>query len=118
MSQLQVSRSEAPAPAVEVPNGPGAAALLAAGIGAFALAILAIAGDHVAGFGHLMIFYRPTGPLSGVTTSASVVWLVAWGLLEWRWRKRSVAIGKIAAVASILLVLGLLLTFPPLSDLF
>lgn len=118
MSESRGSSSHVSAPPVEVPNGSGAAALLAAGIGAFALAILAIAGDHVAGFGHLMIFYRPTGPLSGVTTTAIGVWLAAWGLLEWRWRKRSVALGKIAAVALMLLVLGLLLTFPPLADLF
>jgi hypothetical protein len=118
MSKSRGFSSEATAPAAEVLSGSGAAALLAAGLGAFALAILSIAGDQIAGFKRRMIFYRPTGPLSGVTTSAITVWLVAWGLLEWRWRRRSVATGKIAAAALILLALGLLLTFPPLADLF
>ena len=118
MSESHGSSSHVSASAAAVPNGSGAAALLAAGIGAFALAILAIAGDQIAGFKRLMIFYRPTGPLSGVTTTAIAVWLVAWGLLESRWRRRTVEIGKIAAAALVLLVLGLLLTFPPLADLF
>jgi hypothetical protein len=29
-----------------------------------------------------MIFYKPTGPLSGVTTCAIVVWLAAWAILH------------------------------------
>lgn len=101
-----------------VPNGSGAAAVLAAGIGSLALAVLAILADRIAGFGKLMVFYRPTGPLSGVTTSAIAVWLVAWVLLETRWRRRSVAMGRIGAAAMTLLILALLLTFPPLADLF
>jgi len=100
------------------PNGSGAAAVLAAGIGSFALAVIAIAADRISGFGKLMIFYPPTGPLSGVTTSAIAVWLTVWAFLEWRWRKKSVASGKIAAAALLLLILSVLLTFPPLADLF
>jgi hypothetical protein len=99
-------------------NGSGAAAILAAGVGAFALAVLAIAGDKSAMVKSWMIFYKPTGPLSGVTTSAIVIWLGCWGLLEWRWRSRSVAIGTVCLVALVLLGLGVLLTFPPVGDLF
>ena len=49
-------------------NGSGAAAILAAGIGCFALAVLACAGDKLADVKNSLIFYKPTGPLSGVTT--------------------------------------------------
>ncbi len=101
----------------ELPNGPGAAAILAAGIGCFALGVLAVVADRVVSFGRMMIFYRPTGPLSGVTTSAVLVWLFAWAVLEWRWRKKTVNSGRIAAAALVLLGLGLLLTFPPFADL-
>jgi hypothetical protein len=38
--------------------------------------------------------------------------------LEWRWRNRTVAAGRIIAVALVLLGLSLLLTFPPVVDLF
>lgn len=101
-----------------VPNGSGAAALLAAGIGSLALAVLAIAADHIASVKSLMVFSKPTGPLSGVTTSAVLLWLVVWVALEALWHKKNVALGRISVAALALLVLGLLLTFPPLADLF
>ncbi len=101
-----------------IPNGSGAAAILAAGVGCFALAILALTGDKSNAIKSALIFYRPTGPLSGVTTSAIVIWLAAWGILEWRWRNRSVDAARSNAVALILLGLSLLLTFPPIVDLF
>jgi hypothetical protein len=99
-------------------NGSGAAAILAAGIGSFALAVLACAGDKSAAIKNSLIFYKPTGPLSGVTTTAIVIWILTWGILEWRWRNSTVAVGRISAVALALLGLSLLLTFPPVVDLF
>ena len=98
-------------------NGPGAAAVLAAGVGAAALGVFAVLGDMWPAFKKLMIFYKPTGPLSGVTTSAVIVWLLAWAMLEWRWKQKTVRIGRVTVVACVLLVVGLLLTFPPFADL-
>ncbi|MGD0521937.1 MAG: hypothetical protein ABSA48_11830 [Terracidiphilus sp.] len=101
-----------------IPNGSGAAAILSAGCGTFALAVLAFAGDKSALVKSYLVFYKPTGPLSGVTTAAILTWLLTWGILEWRWRKRTVAAGRISAIALALLVLSLLLTFPPVVDFF
>jgi hypothetical protein len=114
----QTQSSESTAIATGLPNGSGAAALLAAGVGAFVLAVLAVIADHVAAFKSLMIFYKPTGPLSGVTSSAIIVWLVLWATLDARWRQRTVALRGIVTVALVLLALGLMLTFPPVGDLF
>jgi hypothetical protein len=102
----------------EITNGPGAAAILAAGVGAAALGVLAVAGDKNAAVKSALVFYRPTGPLSGVTTVAIVVWLVSWAVLEWRWGKKSVAVGRVCLVALVLLGVGVLLTFPLVGDLF
>ena len=99
------------------PNGAGAAAVLAAGIGAFLVAVFAILADRSAAIKSLMIFWKPTGPLSGVTTCAIVLWLAAWAVLHARWRNQSVALARVNAVAFALLILGLLLTFPPIADL-
>ena len=99
-------------------NGSGAAAILAAGIGSFTLAVLACAGDKVAAIKNSLIFYKPTGQLSGVTTTAILIWLVAWGILEWRWRNRTVGVGRISVVTLALLGLSLMLTFQPVVDLF
>jgi hypothetical protein len=104
--------------APEMPNGSGAAAILAAGIGSFALAVLACAGDKSALIKEGLNFYQPTGTLSGVTTVAILIWIFSWGILEWRWRNRTVAAGRINAVAFAMLGLSLLLTFPPVVDLF
>ena len=101
-----------------LPNGSGAAALLSAGIGSLALAILAIAGDKSALLKSHLSFYKPTGPLSGVTTTAILLWLATWAILELRWKKKSVALKPISAVALVLLTLSIALTFPPIADLF
>lgn len=99
-------------------NGAGAAAVLAAGIGSFLLAVFAIIGDKSAAAKSFFIFSKPTGPLSGVTTSAIVLWIAIWIVLHLRWRSRSVRLASINAISIALLVLALLLTFPPIADLF
>ena len=100
-----------------LPNGSGAAAILSAGLGCFAMALIALIADKSPAIKSLAIFYKPTGPLSGVTTTALAVWLVCWLVLELRWRKREMALGKISAIAVGLLLLSVLLTFPPIVDL-
>lgn len=70
----------------DLPNGPGAAAILAAGIGCAAMAILALAGDASAAIGKLLLnFYNPVGTLSGVSTLAIIIWLVSWFALARLW---------------------------------
>jgi drug/metabolite transporter (DMT)-like permease len=98
-------------------NGPGAAAVLAAGIGCFAIAALACLADKSVAVKRLVNFYPPTGPLSGVTTTAVIVWLIAWAFLHVVWRERDVSSVAVCRVAFVLLALGLLLTFPPIADL-
>lgn len=99
-------------------NGAGAAAVLAAGIGSFLLAVFAIIGDKSAAAKSFFIFSRPTGPLSGVTTSAIVLWIAVWIVLHLRWRARSLQLARINAISIALLVLAVVLTFPPIADLF
>jgi hypothetical protein len=115
MSTVNASAS---APTATLPNGAGAAAILAAGIGAFLVAVFAILADQSPAIKTLMIFFKPTGPLSGVTTCAIVLWLAVWATLHARWRNRTVALTRVNAAAFTLLILGFLLTFPPIADLF
>ncbi|KVG72030.1 hypothetical protein WJ33_19075 [Burkholderia ubonensis] len=100
-----------------VDNGPAAAAILAAGIGCFAVGLFALAGDASKAIAHFFTFYKPTGPLSGVTTSAIVVWLLSWFVLSRQWGKTSVTLGRVIFASFVLLALGVLLTFPPIMDL-
>ena len=100
-----------------MPNGPGAAAVLAAGIGSLALGVFAFAGDASPQIGRTFNIWNPSGPLSGVTTAAVVVWLVAWFLLARRWSTRDVGLTAVTITALAMLAGGLLLTFPPFMDL-
>ncbi len=100
----------------DMPNGPAAAAILSAGIGCFSVAFFALLGVKIAAFKAAMIFYKPTGPLSGVTTCAIAVWLLCWAILHWLLGSRMLSIARINAVSLLLLGMSLLLTFPPIVD--
>ena len=102
----------------KIPNGPGAAAILAAGIGCAMVGILAFAAEASRPFANMLNFYNPVGPLSGKTTVAVIVWLVVWFVLSRLWRKKTVALGAVNLAAFILLGVGFLLTFPPFWALF
>lgn len=104
--------------AVALTNGSGAAAILSAGVGCLALAVLAVAADKSVAIKGALTFYRPTGVLSGVSTIAVLVWLVAWVVLELRWKKKTVAAGAVQLAAFVMLALSFLLTFPPIAELF
>src|SRR5580698_265546 len=95
-----------------IPNGSGAAALLSASVGCFVLSMLAFAADKSVAIKNGLNFYRLTGPLSGVTTSAIVVW----GILEWRWGKKMVPMKRVIVISFLLLGLSFLMTFPPVVD--
>jgi hypothetical protein len=97
-------------------NGPGAAAVLATSIGWFVLGVLALAGDAAPRFAQLLNIWKPTGPLSGVTSGAIVIWLLVWLLLARLWRRRDVGMAAVGMASAALMVGGLLLTFPPFMD--
>jgi len=99
------------------PNGAGAAAVLGAAIGGLVLGILALAADAVTAVGGLFNIWNPTGPLSGVTSIAILVWLVAWWVLSRLWAGRNVELRRVNFLAAAMFAAGLLLTFPPFMDL-
>ena len=106
-----------PASTDNIPNGSGAAAILAAGIGCMALGVFALAGDASAAINHFFSFYKPSGALSGVSTTAVIVWLISWWGLSRRWSNETIALAKVNTAAFAMLIVGLLLTFPPFMDL-
>jgi hypothetical protein len=98
-------------------SGPGAAVVLGSAIGGFTLGVLALASDAFPALARLLNFWTPTGPLSGVTDIAILVWLVSWLVLSRRWVGRNPNLRRINRAAALLFALGLLLTFPPFMDL-
>ena len=96
-------------------NGAAMAALLAAGIGAFAVGFIVILNE--AGLFAAPALYAPAGGVSGRTTLAAVIWLVGWAVLHNRWKDRQVESRRILRFSVMLIGLGILLTFPPVWKL-
>lgn len=97
------------------PNGAIWAAVLAAGIGACAVGLIVILNES--GIFAAPTLYGPAGGVSGRTAIAVAVWIVAWAVLHRLWRDREVDGRRITAIAAVLILLGLLGTFPPVWSL-
>lgn len=97
-------------------NGRGAAAVLAAGTGSFALALLALAGDASRSVSASLNIWNPTGPLSGVTSVAILIWLAVWFFLSRRWASRDVNLARVNGIAFAMFAAAILITFPPSMD--
>ena len=100
----------------EPTNGTALAALLAAAIGAGAMGLVVIANE--AGLFSAPAVYGPAGGVSGRTTLAVVIWLASWGVLHTRWRHRQMAARRVQAWSLALILLGAVLTFPPVWAIF
>src|SRR2546430_3404640 len=77
-------------------NGPAAATILAAGIGAAFLGIIAIGQAAIPPLSKALIFSKAVGPLSGKSTVAMVAWLGVWAMLHWLWRERHIRFRPVA----------------------
>ncbi|MCL5677610.1 MAG: hypothetical protein M1602_07115 [Firmicutes bacterium] len=101
-----------------LPNGPAAAAILAGGIGTAWYGLLVILAESVKNIGNLLNFYKPSGPLSGKTTVGVLGFLLIWAVLHNLWKGKDVEIEKVWTVSLALIVIGLVLTFPPVFLFF
>lgn len=97
-------------------NGALWAAILASGIGGLAVGLMVVLNE--AGIYAAPSLYGPAGGVSGRTTIASIIWLVSWAVLHRRWRDREVDGGRVTVIAVVLVLLGLVGTFPPVWTLF
>ena len=99
-----------------ISNGAALAALLAAGVGAFALGLIVILNE--AGAFTVPAIYAPAGGVSGRTTLGVVIWLIAWAILHRRWKGREVQTGRVQTATIVLTLLGIVLTLPPVWRIF
>ena len=98
-----------------IENGAAMAAFLASGIGAFAMGLFVVLNET--GLFAAPALHGGAGGVSGRTTFATAVWLIAWGLLHHRFKNREIEPRPVYAATLGLVVAGVLLCFPPLWGL-
>ena len=99
-------------------DGPPAAGLIAAGIGAVALGLFITLAEASTGMKDFLQWNDRVGPLSGKTVLAVIAYFGSFLILGLWWRNKSFALRSVLVVAGILVVLGLLFTFPPIFQAF
>jgi len=108
------------------PSGAAAAALLAIGIGALAMAIVVGFSDASAAFNNGFVHSvgkawvpgaQGIGPYSGKFTFFLVGWLLSWVVGHLALRHKDVDLGKWAIASFALISLAILLIWPPITHL-
>ncbi|MFI2368092.1 hypothetical protein [Streptomyces sp. NPDC018833] len=105
-------------PRSEKAEGPISAAIIAAGVGAAVLGLLTTLAEASTGVSDGLNWNNAVGPLSGKTTLAVVVWLLAWGVLHTVLRDKPYETVRALVLGLVLIALGILGTFPPFFQLF
>lgn len=102
---------------LEKTNGPALAAIVAAGLGVLVLGLCTLLAEVSKATNDALNWWPPAGPLVGKTGVAVIAWLVTWAAFHLAWRRREVSFRTWWAVALGLILIGFLLTFPPIFQL-
>jgi hypothetical protein len=95
------------------PSGPAAAVVLAVGVSAFALGLLSVLTAASHSVSDALTLSERVGDVSGLSVVAMVAFFGTWAVLGVVWRRADPPLLRVAAVAAVLVALGLLGTFPP-----
>lgn len=120
MAQTDAANRE-PSTALEVPDkpfGPVAAVFLSAGVGAVVLGILTTLSEASEGVKSALEWSKSVGSLSGKTIISSAVFFVMWGILHSTMKDKDLDPKKVFTWTAILVVIGIVLTFPTFFQLF
>jgi hypothetical protein len=100
------------------PFWPVAAAFLAGGIGVFAIGLITTLAEASESLKDWLQLSDPVGPLSGKTLVAAAAFVVSWPILHLVLRGRDVSERVVFTVTAVLVVLGLIGTFPTFFESF
>jgi hypothetical protein len=100
------------------PRGPADAAILAAGIAILVLGVLTTLSEAFTSVADGLEWSGRVGPLSGKTIIATAAFFVSWAILAGAFRRRNPALRTVTVAAAVLVVLGLIGTFPTFFEAF
>ena len=103
---------------MDKPSGPGAAVVLAAGVGAFVLGLMTTLAAASSGTSDFLRFSEDVGPLSGKTIFAGAAFFLAWAVFGYVWREREIEWRPVLVATVVLVALGFLGTFPTFFEAF
>jgi hypothetical protein len=89
------------------------AAFIASGIGSVVLGLAIIGAEANEGIKTFLTFNAGVGALSGKTTIMVIAFVLSWVILHFIFRARPIKLATGFIISVILMVVGLLLTFPP-----
>lgn len=89
------------------------ASMIASGIGSVVLGIAIVLAETNADFKTFLTWNSGVGPLSGKTGLAVIAFLVSWVALHYAFQRKAITLTTAFIVTVVLVVLGLLLSFPP-----
>ena len=98
-------------------SGPAAAVVLAAGVGSLTMGLTTILSRVSNTVAERLSWPHRAGPISGQAILASFAFFCSWGLLARAWRHSDPPLGAAALATSILVVVALVATYPPLLQL-
>ena len=105
----------------ERPDGPGAAVMMAAGIGIFVLGLFTLLSEAsipIHDWLESLEFGRGVGPLAGKTINGTICFSAAWIILGMAWRTKELDLRRWFWIALALGVIGAVLMFPPVFQAF
>jgi hypothetical protein len=102
----------------EPPSGPAAALILAGGIAVFCMGLVTTLGEASTGIADGLQWNDRVGPLSGKTLITVIVFALAWALLTVLWRRSNPSLRSVTIASVVLIVLGLIGTFPTFFQAF
>ena len=114
-----------PSSSSELTTGPAAAALLAAGLGLFGLALSHVFSEASEAFKHVMQTLgnawipgaQGIGPYAGKETVGVLVWLISWAFLHVLLKKRQISMIAAGVVTLVLIGTATTLLWPPVIHL-
>ena len=103
---------------VRARDGAAAAALLAAVIGIFVLALMIVLAEANEDFSNWLKWDNEVGPLSGKSSLGLIAWAVTWPVLHLLLYRRDRVLMAASAISLVLFVAAMVLMFPPVFDKF